>query len=938
MLLMLLGLSAAPAEAVTVPGNYPTIQAAIAAVVNGSLPNGTLIEVQPGVYNEALLINATSRSLTIRGIGGAAATVVNAGGTGQSAIRIFNASGAIRIEGLTFRGGTGVQGTGGGFSIADASPVLMDVVFENNSGFDSGGGVLSRSNAQFSRCFIRNNSAARFGGGVVITTGSRPVFSNCQIRDNVSGTGGPGVGSIGAGGGVHVNDASPTFRSCLITGNQAKFAAGGIFHMGLFGSPYGPSLLVVEDSEVSNNVVSRYSAADNPGEGGGIHVEDNAVGHLIRTRVLNNTANTSGGLSAYRARFEVISSVIEGNHAQDPQGVGGFGGGIGIHGNNVSTPLRQASSLVLTDSVVRANDARIAAGIQASGDQHCGSPTPNCNPATALRAAVQIIDSLIDGNAAGVYAGGLRLDRADVLIQNSHILSNWAAASGTSYGGGILIALGAQVTINGSTIAGNAAVNFGGGLFVDDSAVLNMTSSRVYKNTAGSGGGLYIGSNGPPSGTIQSSILADNSTYQIHEQACSPLQRTILNYQGNAITPRSGQSDLYYSTCGGATSSASSFNALPGGRASGNTSTAPSFVTFLATPDVGPSVLSWSVSRASSVAISEWVHRARTTAQRPSRPPVPRPTRSLLSADRGVRHLPGSSQLPAGELRATRQSPETLTATARPTWSFTVNRRAIGSCCNRLRATGVRAGGRLHLEICRCPPTMMATAKPTLPCSDGRTVSGSSRIQAEADRRQLAGARPALATSPYPPILTVTIGLISRSTGNRPVNGSFDCRAAEATPQFGVPLLSETCPWLPTTTVMAALTSLCTGRPRASGSSRGPRADRPPSAGVRLPWAIHRLLPTTTATARQTSPLPVSSPANGSSAAHWALRPTASGASGIAGLPAITAAPAGRRLRSSERQPAPGWCVRSGSRTALVEHSSGHGSTSVNPDSISHRW
>ena len=413
-------------------GNYPTIQAAITAVVNGSLPNGTLIEVQPGVYNEALLINATSRSLTIRGIGGAGATVVNAGGTGQSAIRIFNATGGIRIEGLTFRGGTGVQGTGGGFAFADASPVLMDVVFENNSGFDSGGGVLSRSNAQFSRCFIRNNSAARFGGGLVITTGSRPVFSNCQIRDNVSGTGGAGVGSIGAGGGVHVNDASPTFRSCLITGNQAKFAAGGIFHMGMFGSPYGPSLLVVEDSEVSNNIVSRYSAADNPGEGGGIHVEDNAVGHLIRTRVLNNTANTSGGLSAYRARFEVISSVIEGNHAQDPQGIGGFGGGIGIHGNNVSMPLRQASSLVLTDSVVRANDARIAAGIQASGDQHCGSPTPNCNPATALRAAVQIIDSLIDGNAAGLYAGGLRLDRADVLIQNSHILRNWVAASGTS--------------------------------------------------------------------------------------------------------------------------------------------------------------------------------------------------------------------------------------------------------------------------------------------------------------------------------------------------------------------------------------------------------------------------------------------------------------------------------------------------------------------------
>ncbi len=602
--LWIMGSGAGFAQTVKVPGNYSSIQAAINAVVNGSAPNGSTIEVQAGTYAEALLINTTSKSLTLRGVSGPAATIVNASGKSTSALRILKASGAIRVEGLAFRGGTGVPGIGGGFTLEDSSPALVNVVFENNTGYDAGGGVMSRSNPLFRDCFIRNNTAARFGGGVVISTGSRPIFTNCQIRDNISGTGGAGAGNIGSGGGVHVNDASPTFRGCLITGNQSKFAAGGILHMGIFGSAYGPAILVLEDTEVSSNISSRYSAADNPAEGGGVHVEDNAVGYLIRSRIANNTANTSGGLSSYRARYEITSSTIEGNHAQDSQGVGGFGGGIGISSNNVSMPLRQAASLLMIDSAVRSNDARSGAGIFATGDQMCGSTTPSCNPASATRATVQIADSLIDGNQAGFQAGGLRLDRVDLTITNSHIIRNTVTASGSSFGGGMLMALGSRASLTGVTIAANSAVDFGGGLFIDDGAVLNMAQSRIYRNSATSGGGLYVGNNGPPSGTIQSSIVSDNSHYQIHEQACAPLQRTILTYQNNVIAPSTGQSDLFFSTCGGGTSSISAFNSLPSGRASGNISAPTNFSSFLASPKVGSTVLSWVVSHVSSVTIA----------------------------------------------------------------------------------------------------------------------------------------------------------------------------------------------------------------------------------------------------------------------------------------------------------------------------------------------
>src|SRR3954471_22714019 len=102
LLLTLAAAAAAGAQTVRVPANYPTIQSAINAVVGGAQPDGTVIEVQAGTYSEALLINATARSMTIRGISGPASTVVNAAGTGQTALRILNASGLLRIEGLTF--------------------------------------------------------------------------------------------------------------------------------------------------------------------------------------------------------------------------------------------------------------------------------------------------------------------------------------------------------------------------------------------------------------------------------------------------------------------------------------------------------------------------------------------------------------------------------------------------------------------------------------------------------------------------------------------------------------------------------------------------------------------------------------------------------------------------------------------------------------------
>jgi hypothetical protein len=572
--------SVASALTVTVPGTYPTIQAAINAVKNGSVPDGTTINVQPGTYHEALMVDRTGKSFIVRGIGGAGSTFVDATGHGAAALNVFQTTGSNVFVGLTFRNGAPPSASGGGFVIQEASPSFFNCIFEANSAVNGGGGALISSNATFTGCTIRNNSATHFGGGVYIVSGistSRPVFTNCSITGNASGT----ATHDGAGGGVNAIDASPTFRGSYVSGNTSKFAGAGIFHQGVFGSPNGRSMLVLVDTEVADNVSTPYSQTDNPAEGGGVHVEDNATATLTRVRILRNQAGTGGGLNAYRSRYDIIDSVIDSNVATT-----GFGGGIAASSNNATAQM-PGSLINLTTTLVRNNTAPTGGGIAVVGDNF-----------TSITAGLVLASSVVDHNQSSTQGGGILANHADLTVTNSLIIRNTVTGGANPYGGGILIGSSfspntAAANITGSTIAQNIAGQHGGGIFANDGSVINMSTSNVYANTAGTrGGGLFVGVV-PQSGTIHNNIIADNVSTQLSGQinedggSCSGVL-----YQNNLITPTA------FSV--GCSSIAS--------RVSGtDTTSAPRFAQFLVVPaDAAgtPSTLAWSVARAMSVTIT----------------------------------------------------------------------------------------------------------------------------------------------------------------------------------------------------------------------------------------------------------------------------------------------------------------------------------------------
>jgi len=587
---LLTGFAVAEAVAqVTVPGNYSTIQAAINAV-----PSGTTINVQPGTYRETLSIGNTARSITIRGTGGAAATIVDAAGFGAAALNVFQATGSIVIEGLTFRNGAPPDAAGGGFIINASSPAFVNCIFESNSANDGAGGAMVASNATFTGCTFRNNVARHFGGGVYIASGSRPVFVACDIVNNASGTGGAGVGNNGAGGGVFSLESSPIFRGGRISGNTSMFAAGGIFHFGVYGSAYGVSTLTVEDAEIADNVSVQFNSSENPSEGGGVHIEDNAAATLTRVRVLRNRANTGGGLNMYRGRYDLVDVAIEDNQAVPTPTLpnnSGWGGGIAAQTNYSGSEGRPGAVITMTRTSVRGNSAPYTgAGVAVFGDNF-----------SSVTSSLTVQDSVITENQGQNQGGGILLNRVQASITNSIISRNSVTGGSLPSGGGIMAIRNSTLTITNSTVAGNVAGQYGGGVFVNEGTALTMSGSRVYDNTAGTdgGGGLFVGAATAP-GTVQNSIIADNGQIQIVEHG-SPCP--MLNYHSNTITPRAGSTDVFAGSCGRATS-ISQFNAMPSGRASGNNSNTPRFVHYLAAPSSGVRFrLAWSVGRATSVTI-----------------------------------------------------------------------------------------------------------------------------------------------------------------------------------------------------------------------------------------------------------------------------------------------------------------------------------------------
>ncbi len=614
---------APPAQADTfnVPGDLPTVQAALDAA--DAAAGRDTISVAPGTYRENLRVNP--QPVTITAPAGRSRTVLDASGEGESALRIIG--GNVTVRGLTITGGTGTEyggRRGGGVQIVPPAgggtptAVFEDCAISGNEALDAnsiGGGVFvgSDSSATFTDCLIEANRAGDGGGGIFGSVGATITLNGGAIRDNRAGV----RSTAGAGGGIEVADADVFVRGTTLSGNTSTFAGGAVHAINHLSQT--ERRLVMSDCAVTGNMTASGPASGGQDDqGGGIHVEDRVRLVMTGCTVSGNDADSGGGISSFRAHLSITDSVIAGNTAHNPTGVGG--GGIMSIGAQTVLDGR-CPAVTLTRTAVVGN---VAAG---KGGGILSSEGAGCSGDQSGVARLDLEQSTVSENVTqSARGGGVIAVNTDLVLSASHVNANDVEGAG-GRGGGIVLSQGiSTAAITDATIAANATPEAAAGIYVTGggSPTLNMSDSRLYANRSDNpdpnfGGGLVVvlegGTGRAADGAVSGNVIADNSSFQIAEQDFS---RTDLVYSENEFgTSVPGEANRIYRSVGTAPNpaydTASEFNAATlgaGDRTAGNLARAPDFTDFIATPGrfvaaaPGDAYLSWSAARADSVLLA----------------------------------------------------------------------------------------------------------------------------------------------------------------------------------------------------------------------------------------------------------------------------------------------------------------------------------------------
>lgn len=228
-------------------GDFPTIQAAIEAVVDGDV-----IELRDGTFtgdgNRDL--DFLGKAITVRSQGGSAdGCVIDCQGSAADPHQGFYINttaepGAVLAD-LTIR--AGYAHYGGGAFCYGSSPTITGCIFADCEADIEGGGLSARSGSPtVTACVFAENWAASHGGGACCH-GSDAIFTDCQFSANSSAYGGGAFGSLGGsepvltgctfsantaqalGGGVYCLGASPVLRECIFSGNVSQECGGGFY-------------------------------------------------------------------------------------------------------------------------------------------------------------------------------------------------------------------------------------------------------------------------------------------------------------------------------------------------------------------------------------------------------------------------------------------------------------------------------------------------------------------------------------------------------------------------------------------------------------------------------------------------------------------------------------------------------------------------------------
>ncbi|MHC4154631.1 MAG: right-handed parallel beta-helix repeat-containing protein [Planctomycetota bacterium] len=328
VLALALSTTASPATRL-VPGEYPTIQDAIDASIDGDV-----VIVEPGTYtgDGNRDIDFLGKAIAVRSIDPNDPNIVAA------TIIDCNGSEAEPHRGFCFRTGEG------------QNSILEGLTVQNGFADDGAAIFCWAASPIIANCVIRRNAGSRWLGSSAICSGhGSPQIVGCVISNN-------------SGAGIWCRLGHLTVNKCIISKNSG-----------------GSGIWAQASLTVSNSVITRNSGA----YGGGICMEPKGGEcTVIDSVIADNSAYAQGGGIHFSSSLTIIRSTISGNSAagRHPQGGGIYGCGDAtitnciIRGNSVEGPRAQGGGIYawlahtfITNSIITDNQAHEGGAIYATG-------------------------------------------------------------------------------------------------------------------------------------------------------------------------------------------------------------------------------------------------------------------------------------------------------------------------------------------------------------------------------------------------------------------------------------------------------------------------------------------------------------------------------------------------------------------------------------------
>jgi len=256
---------AALAATIRVPGDLPTIQAAI----DSSAPGDTVL-VSPGVYRENL--DFRGKSIEVVGEAGPEATVIDGGEAGPVVVFAGRETGDTVLRGFTIRNGR----------------------IDPDAPWPSGGQGIRIGGS--SPTIVGNHIVDNEGCGIDVYWGSPRIAANRISRNGRRCFGGGGIRILGR----DPRGIEPAILSNVVSENLE----GGIMLSG------------VDRAIVANNTIARNTTLY---RGGGVSVNGHSPIDLVQNLIVENFGGSGGGiyLSSLSDGARVVANTVVANESPD---------------------------------------------------------------------------------------------------------------------------------------------------------------------------------------------------------------------------------------------------------------------------------------------------------------------------------------------------------------------------------------------------------------------------------------------------------------------------------------------------------------------------------------------------------------------------------------------------------------------------------------------